>query len=465
MDGRRSIRKSAVLPVMLSGTDFSGLAFKENTWTIAVNQHGAKISTSYRLAVGDQIIVGNHLLGHLAKARVIRVAAKGRAFEIGVELLEPKDVWGGKTPLEDWETGRTSGENDEAVAKADYASPSPDQQHTPPAQLETAKGSEDGAALVGQSPREHEKPSSFDPSSESAGDFLRASRTELHVLLAKAQEIQKISLQAVQALLEEVQVGLHQQLEVAADSFVNDTSRRIQNTASVALQVFSQEASARQTALMDAALARAQTLRQDIELSLKKGVEECQKQLADSSAIAIQKFQLEGNSFYESFRIELHKTFDDLKKKAAEDISERLRDTAGQLADELRRRADVDFEILNEQLTKSAQALGEERQKQLAGVSQSALAALTKEAADAVGQQVGLGVTALKETAEQTRVSLATSFEHSVAAFQNQLGELTTVALERNSKTSEFLLHDLQSRLDQAARALRHTVSEASRAD
>jgi hypothetical protein len=146
--------------------------------------------------------VGNHLLGHLAKVRVIRVAAKGRAFEVGVELPKPKDVWGGKSPLEDWETGRTTGENDEAVAKADYAAPSPDQQRTAPAQLETAKASEDGAAPVGLSPREHEKLSSFDPGSEGAGDFLRASRIELRVLLAKAQEIQKISLRAVQALLE-----------------------------------------------------------------------------------------------------------------------------------------------------------------------------------------------------------------------------------------------------------------------
>ncbi len=68
MEGRRSNRRSIVLPVMLSGTDFSGVAFNENTWTIGVNEHGAKISTSYRLAVGDQITVGNPVLGHSALA-------------------------------------------------------------------------------------------------------------------------------------------------------------------------------------------------------------------------------------------------------------------------------------------------------------------------------------------------------------------------------------------------------------
>jgi hypothetical protein len=76
-----------VLPVLLSGADSNGNAFNETTWTIGVNRHGAKISTSFRLSVGDQVSVGNPVLGQSAQARVARVTEKGSAFEIGIELM------------------------------------------------------------------------------------------------------------------------------------------------------------------------------------------------------------------------------------------------------------------------------------------------------------------------------------------------------------------------------------------
>jgi hypothetical protein len=211
MDGRRSVRKSAVLPVAVSGTDFSGLAFKENTWTIAVNHHWRKDLDVSSIGGGGPNHSGQSPPRALGEGTGHSGGGKGTRLQ---NRPKPKDVWGGKTRSRIGRQVAPPVKTTKLSLQADYAAPSPDQPRIPPAQLEGAKASEGGAAPFGQSPRKHEKSSSFDPGSESAGDFLRASRIELRVLLAKAQEIQKISLQAVQALLEEVQVGLHQHVKL-----------------------------------------------------------------------------------------------------------------------------------------------------------------------------------------------------------------------------------------------------------
>ena len=104
--GRRTARLSIIVPVTMRGTDPAGQAFKENTWTISVNKHGGKIATFHQLAVEDEIVIENPLLGRSAKARVSRVCEKHFAedpYEVCVELLEAQNVWGIKLPPEDWQ--------------------------------------------------------------------------------------------------------------------------------------------------------------------------------------------------------------------------------------------------------------------------------------------------------------------------------------------------------------------------
>src|SRR5207248_4431722 len=94
--GRRSTRLSMILPITIKGTTGDGQSFKENTWTIGINKQGARIASFHRLTVGDEIVIENPLLGHTAKARVIRVGEKRfpeDPYEVGVELLEPRNVW------------------------------------------------------------------------------------------------------------------------------------------------------------------------------------------------------------------------------------------------------------------------------------------------------------------------------------------------------------------------------------
>lgn len=104
--GRRSARLSLIAPVILRGADAEGKPFKENTWTISVNKHGARLSTFYRLKVGDDVTMENPIYGRTAKGRVVRANEKHYPedpYEISVELTEPTNVWGVKFPPEDWQ--------------------------------------------------------------------------------------------------------------------------------------------------------------------------------------------------------------------------------------------------------------------------------------------------------------------------------------------------------------------------
>ena len=474
MDARRSPRKYIVLPIMLSGTDFNGQAFKENTWTIGVNRYGARLSTSYRLAAGDQVMVGNPVLGQSTKARVTWVAKKGCAFEIGVELSEPQDAWEAKIPPEDSVASRASGEPDSGSATPAplaRAAEIPESTLLPNPGAEGASGSMAVSATASiqpvgptDSPTGLEEPSGQmppEPRSGSLANFLRDSCAEVNGLLAKTQEIQRLSSQAVQSLFEAVHVKLHQELEAAAASFPSDTRQRVHELVSDALDTFGKKVSDLKASLLDDALACANATRQEIERGLKEGVEEYQKKLTECSSSTLQEFQNEGRAFFDSSRTELQKSLDDLEKKVTDDLSEHLRMVSNDLANEMRRRADVGFEILNEQLTRSASTTIEETQKHVAALSESALADLSHRASETLQQHVNLGVSSLNEVTAQARAGLDTHLRQSIEEFQKQISKLSKAALEKNSKASESVLHDFQSRLDQAARVLGGTESEA----
>jgi ribosomal protein S20 len=302
----------------------------------------------------------------------------------------------------------------------------------------------------------------LEPRSQSLANFLRDSRAEFNGLLAKTQEIQRLSSQAVQSLFEEVHVKLHQELEAATASFASDICQRVHQLASDALDTFGKEVSAQKASLISDALACAHSTREEIQRGLKEGLEGYQKKLTDFSSSTLQEFQHKGRAFFDSSRIELQKTLDDLEKKVTDNLSEHLRMVSSEVVIEMRRRADVGFEILNEQFTKSARTCIEETEKHVGALSESALADLSHKASETLQQHVNVGVSALNEAAAQARVSLHTHIQQSIEEFQKQISKLSKTALENNSKAYQFVLHDLQRRLDQAAQALLGTTESAA---
>jgi len=73
-DGRRSTRLALSVPIVLHGKDSQQKAFREDTHTLIVNKHGAKLVTSHELVIGEEILIENSSLGSIAKANVVWVS-------------------------------------------------------------------------------------------------------------------------------------------------------------------------------------------------------------------------------------------------------------------------------------------------------------------------------------------------------------------------------------------------------
>ncbi len=99
-DARRSDRIPIELPVVVSGTDAMGAGFLEQTHTVMVGRHGAKILL-VRMLVPDQEINVRCLKTALeSDARVVgQLGAEGAGHFYGVELLDDNpSIWGIEFP-------------------------------------------------------------------------------------------------------------------------------------------------------------------------------------------------------------------------------------------------------------------------------------------------------------------------------------------------------------------------------
>jgi hypothetical protein len=212
-------------------------------------------------------------------------------------------------------------------------------------------------------------------------EFFRASRTELEGLLAKSHEIQQESWRSLNSSFEELHSKLYKELEVASTTLVTETRRRAQYEASAVLELFDVEASARLSARLDEALAKARTAYEEMGLTAKEAAQQRgQETLANLLTTAAAELQAKANVILEGFRAELQNSLDAFKSKGANEVSVQLRETTAHLADDLRNRAEKAHEALNEQLTASGKAVVEETEKRIAALSQAALATLRQQA-------------------------------------------------------------------------------------
>jgi hypothetical protein len=74
--------------------------------TIVVNLHGALISTALWLSVGMRISIHVYLTDKRAKARVVYVDP-ANPLHCGVELDQPRNIWGVPLPPGDWDETAT----------------------------------------------------------------------------------------------------------------------------------------------------------------------------------------------------------------------------------------------------------------------------------------------------------------------------------------------------------------------
>jgi len=70
--------------------------------TILVNLHGSLIATARGLSVGMRISIHVYLTDKRAKARVVYADAEN-PLHCGIELDQPRNIWGVPLPPDDWE--------------------------------------------------------------------------------------------------------------------------------------------------------------------------------------------------------------------------------------------------------------------------------------------------------------------------------------------------------------------------
>jgi uncharacterized protein YukE len=212
-------------------------------------------------------------------------------------------------------------------------------------------------------------------------DFFRASRSELESLLAKSYEIQQESWRNLNSSFEELYSKLSEELEVASTTFANETRRRAQYEASAVLELFDVELSARLSARLDEALAKARAACEEMELSLKQATERRSLEtVAELLNTATAELQAKAGVTLERFQADLQSSLDTFKSKSANEVSDQLRETTAGLADDLRNRAEKAHEALSAQLAASGKAVMEETATQIAALNQAALATLRQQA-------------------------------------------------------------------------------------
>lgn len=94
---RRSCRVALSVPIRVFGTDYRGVFFTEDTVTVVVNLHGAKIRMTHQLLPDQEILLFSHPTRQDALFRVVsKVGGSDHQYTYwGVENLEPKrNIWG-----------------------------------------------------------------------------------------------------------------------------------------------------------------------------------------------------------------------------------------------------------------------------------------------------------------------------------------------------------------------------------
>lgn len=98
---RRSCRVALSVPIRVFGFDYRGVDFTEESHTLIVNRHGAKIRMAHQLLPDSEIRLVSHPTGLDSLFRVVsKLQSSDLQFTYwGVENLDPqKNIWGVDIP-------------------------------------------------------------------------------------------------------------------------------------------------------------------------------------------------------------------------------------------------------------------------------------------------------------------------------------------------------------------------------
>jgi len=104
-ESRRSTRVPLKVVIAIEGGAESRTCDGE---TIVVNLHGALIATAIGLSTGMRISIHVYLTDKRAAAQVVYIDPKNPRH-CGIELDEPRNIWGVPLPPDDWTTDSEAG--------------------------------------------------------------------------------------------------------------------------------------------------------------------------------------------------------------------------------------------------------------------------------------------------------------------------------------------------------------------
>jgi hypothetical protein len=103
-ESRRSTRVPLKVLITVEGVAESRACEGE---TIVVNLHGALIAAAIGLSIGMRISIHVYLTDKRATARVVYIDPRN-PLRCGIELDEPRNIWGVPLPPVDWEESAAS---------------------------------------------------------------------------------------------------------------------------------------------------------------------------------------------------------------------------------------------------------------------------------------------------------------------------------------------------------------------
>jgi len=433
---RRSTRLAIAIPVTISGKDASGHTFKENSRTVIINKHGAKILTSHELALSSEVTVENRALGRAARATVVWVGDKPspkEPVEVGVQLFHAENIWGIEFPPDDWQEGPPIGPGGQRIESAAAPLPAapnervPSSVPTPGAPAAPPKPPEPPRATgpptaVPTGPAaapgvvEATTPASLARLSKQTEDLLEERARQFEQRLTKLT--QQIGFQA-QATLQEAanrheekmvqaaeqeSAALEQRLR-AARADLEAQVTRLQELQQVAQEEIEKTQRNIQTASFAALQAAAEDLNEKVRSQLEpfsaSFVEEARRRVENAAAAAVETFhqQAMARLDLEGLQRKLDDMLARFQAQLDKSVLEAQQRALKQSVDGLQKGAE-------ESLASAAKATLEEARKQLAALTRETLEAISRDTRAAQLSAAALDA-AGKAAVEETREKLA----------------------------------------------------------
>jgi hypothetical protein len=107
---RRSLRIVMRVPLFVNPSDAPATAEWEPVETLVISLHGGMIRSRQQFRIGTTLDIRMRNTQRFTRGRVVWTAlgAKGLAFEVGFEILEPPGFWEIKFPEDRWSAGEPS---------------------------------------------------------------------------------------------------------------------------------------------------------------------------------------------------------------------------------------------------------------------------------------------------------------------------------------------------------------------